>query len=132
VTAGFFNPSNGNEAYFFDVIFNGVQATAADVADVVGIINSSEDLNATVAYMVADGNLSLVNPFPSNYNLLLYFSTAQLASLGVTDDPYLGLNLSDFPGYESIGVDIVPEPASPGLLALGSLGILRRPRRTRN
>jgi hypothetical protein len=55
--------------------------------------------------------------------------TAQGINYGTTDiDPNLEDEIHNYTGYVSITATLVPEPASLGLLAAGSLLMLRRRR----
>jgi len=143
---GYFNPSNDHEDYFYDVQVNGVQATQAQIASLIALINGTTALGGvdtsgagtsqkaagtTFAYNVAAGGLPIIDPFGSQYNLLLDFPTSLLGTLGVTDTLNNGLDLSQEAGYSVVGVAVVPEPATLGLLALGSLGIFGMGRRRR-
>jgi hypothetical protein len=132
-----FNPGTDEEIYALDVLVNGVQANASQIANLVRDINfgdtgvtSSKAISAASTY-AGLGITHDVNPFASQYNLFLDYDSG-----GPSSDNYLGIDLSNsnnfnLEGYTVSAIAVVPEPTTLSLLTLTALCIIkRRPKRT--
>jgi hypothetical protein len=131
IEANGFNPATDQEIYALDVIQStGAQATTTQLNTLVSDINSSTAYgsNATIATTSLTGS----DPFASNYNLFLTFSSPPSA------DNYLAFDLTNDPNYATTlaglkisAIAVVPEPKQLGLFALASVGVLTSRRRRR-
>jgi hypothetical protein len=121
-----FTPPTDTEIYALDVLVNGSQATASQLATILTEI-SATGLQAGLSVSSTMAN----DPFASNYNL---FVTAAGLITGAGDN-FLGFDLTtsndaNLPGGITVSaVALVPEPMSLGVLALGAVGLLGRRRR---
>jgi len=127
-----FNPGTDQEVYALDVLASAGGSALSNA----NLITLAADINSGNAYGGDAGNEGAVvastslaaDPFPSNYNLFLTFSSPTQA------DNFLGVDLTQDPnipaGAVVSAIAVVPEPMSMGLLALGGLGMLARRRRT--
>jgi hypothetical protein len=120
VEAKTFTPSTDEEIYALDVLVNGTQANATQLATLVTQINTfnggSPGVTATTSSPVPD-------PFAANYNLFLDPSGLSDAFLGVD---LSSSNDSLLQGYSFSAIAVVPEPMTLGLLALGGVGLMAR------
>jgi len=113
------------EIFAVDVLVNGTQATAGQLATLVTAINAGGNGALPSTGVVASTQSPVPNPFGSAYNLFL----DPLDIGGGTD--WLGLDLSTsndsaLSGYTFGAVAVVPEPMTLGLLALGGVGLMAR------
>jgi hypothetical protein len=128
IEAKTFTPVSDEEIYALDVLVNGTQATAGQLATLVTAINSGDSFVPASVGMAATTNPPVPNPFAftGTYNLYLDPSGAGDAFLGIdlsaTNDPNLI-------GYSFARVAVVPEPVTIGLMMASALGILAQRRR---
>jgi hypothetical protein len=115
-----FNPSTAEEIFAYDVLVNGTQANASQLAVLASEINFFDGGTAGV---VATTQSRAPDPFASQYNLFLDASGFS--------DAFMGLDLSSsndsaLVGYTFSAVAVVPEPATLGLLAIGAVALSAR------
>jgi hypothetical protein len=122
-----FTPASDEEIWAYDVLVNGSQASASQLATLVTEINTG-DVAAGVpasAGVVATTTAPVPNPFAATgtYNLYIDPSGFSDAFLGIDLTPGNDSNLA---GYTISRVAVVPEPMTLGLLALGGVGLMAR------
>jgi hypothetical protein len=132
VEAKGFNPGSDEEIYAIDVLDDGVQANATEIATLVSIINNGDAVVGKSVGVTAAGSYAALpttdnSPFGSQYNLFLDAPTGPSDSA----DNFLGIDLSNsndsnLTGFTFSAVAVVPEPMSLGLLAIGGLGLMSR------
>jgi hypothetical protein len=115
------------EIFAVDVLVNGTQANATQIATLVSSIDNG-DSDTPASSVVASATLPVPDPFGSQYNLFINATDVG----GGTD--WLGLNLNNdtnnLVGYTFSAVAVVPEPMTGGaLLGLGGVGLMARRRR---
>jgi hypothetical protein len=123
VEAKTFTPASDEEIYALDVLVNGTQATAGQLATLVTAINSGDSAVAASAGVVATTSAPSPDPFTGTYNLFLDPHGDSDALLGID---LSGGNDSNLSGYTFSAVAVVPEPMTLGLLALGGVGLMTR------
>jgi hypothetical protein len=129
VNASGFNPATDPEIFGVDVKVNGTNATPTQLATLIAAIGGTGAPVSTVVAATVDptgGALStLQDTGTTSYNLFLTFATGG----GASDNLNLDLSAANdaaLVGYTFSAVDVVPEPVSLGLLAVGGLGLMSR------
>jgi hypothetical protein len=120
VEAKTFNPSTDKQIFAYDILVNGTQANASQIATLVTEINTWEGGSPGVT---ATALAPSPDPFPSNYNVFLDASGRSDAFMGLD---VTGFNDPNLVGYSFSAVAVVPEPMTLGLLTIGGIGLLAR------
>jgi hypothetical protein len=125
VEAKTFVPASADQIYAVDVLVNGTQASATQLATLMTAINSGDTSVLASAGVTATTNGPVPNPFTSAGTYNLYLDPSGFS------DAFLGLDLSssndsNLVGYSFSAVAVVPEPMTFGLMALGAVGLLSR------
>jgi uncharacterized repeat protein (TIGR03803 family) len=120
-----FNPSTDGEIYALEITDSIPASLAADLADAANEINAGTYTGYTITASTTDP-LTILN---NGYD---FYITITNDTLG-TGSPYFGFDFTQLNGTnDTLSVTVVaavPEPASVGLMALGSLTLLHRRRR---
>jgi hypothetical protein len=125
-----FNPGTDQEVWAYDVLVNGTQASAAQIATLVNDINNGggglqPGLQPSFG-VTASATSPVPNPFGSFFDLFVDVpigNADQFQGIDLTNS-----NDSNLVGYTISAVAVVPEPMTLGLLALGGVGLMARRR----
>jgi len=115
VEAKTFSPASDEEIYALDVLVNGTQATAGELATLVTAINAGDSKVGASVGVVATTIAPSPDPFTGTWNLFLDPHGNADALLGIDLSSANDSNLS---AYTFSAVAVVPEPMTLGLLAL--------------
>ena len=121
-----FNPSTDSASYAIEITDSTPASLAADLADAANEINAGTYTGYTITASTTDP-LTILN---NGYD---FYITITNDTLG-TGSPYFGFDFTQLNGTSDTlrvtAAAAVPEPASLSLIAIGSLALLRRRRRS--
>jgi hypothetical protein len=126
-----FNPGTDREVFAMDVLIDGTQATASEIATLVANINSTHSYGygssiALASSPVGDAFASLSPSTP--YNLFFTFDGLTVGSnnfsFDLSQDPIYGANAT------VVAVAAIPEPSSLGVWLVISAAVILRRKRT--
>jgi hypothetical protein len=118
-----FNPGTDQEVWAYDVLVNGTQANATQIATLVHDINLGGG-GAPASAVTASATSPVPNPFSSFFDIFVDVAPGNA-------DQFQGIDLtpgndSNLAGYTISAVAVVPEPVTLGLLAVGGVGLMAR------